>query len=497
MLCVLAAFTSCFKDDTTEGTGVISEITIDESTVKEQYDIDKNETLTISPKVTQTDGSKPLTYTWEIDQEVYAQTPELVFVGKELGTFQCRLIVENEDGKAFRTFTLNVNSPYEEGYTIVSSDENGKSMLSFMMKQRTEGVADYFYDGDCFALNNPDFTFADNVSDVVQCNKSLVLACQGNEATGQPTTFYFLNDKTFVVENYFSTPEYPDFRPYRVLVPSNVAVGSIYPVVAENGKVYDFSMMEGAVSESVKFKKSYSLCTSIYDTGTVSDNVVYVWDKDINGLFALYRGFLPLCCKPNGNGWLLELSGNNESDVINRSYFKGHDFVFMFSPRAIGGTSLYGNEFVMVTKIGVLCQKTIFVSGLWYYNEETATTALGDGGGPKFAGVTTSLTERTPYVATQYYNYLLYGNGNKVMRWIYTQQLLNAATEHATVGSANAVITAMELSPDHTETFVAFYEPDETGLNGHVWVLDTENGTVLRKYDNICYRPVKIIYKRK
>ena len=45
--------------------------------------------------------------------------------------------------------------------------------------------------------------------------------------------------------------------------------------------------------------------------------------------------------------------------------------------------------------------------------------------------------------------------------------------------------------------FVAFHEPAESGLNGHVWVYDTQDGALLRKYDNVCYQPVKIMYKKK
>ena len=74
---------------------------------------------------------------------------------------------------------------------------------------------------------------------------------------------------------------------------------------------------------------------------------------------------------------------------------------------------------------------------------------------------------------------------------------LNSVKKHSTVGSSEAVITAMELSQDHLETYVAFYEPNESGLNGHVWVIETETGEILRKYDNVCYRPTKIIYKKK
>jgi hypothetical protein len=66
-----------------------------------------------------------------------------------------------------------------------------------------------------------------------------------------------------------------------------------------------------------------------------------------------------------------------------------------------------------------------------------------------------------------------------------------------TVGSDNAVITGFELSDDHKKTYVAFYEPNQKGLNGSVWVFDTDKGTVLDKHDNVCYQPVKIMYKKK
>ena len=53
------------------------------------------------------------------------------------------------------------------------------------------------------------------------------------------------------------------------------------------------------------------------------------------------------------------------------------------------------------------------------------------------------------------------------------------------------------MSADHKVTYVSFYEPNATGKNGSVWAFDTDKGTVLKKYENICYRPVKMIYKKK
>ncbi len=497
ILCVLLCLSSCFQDETTEGVGFISEITIEEGCIKSEYDIDKNETLTISPVISQSYVDKPVSYTWEIDQKVYSRERELVYVGKALGSFRCRLIVENEDGKTFFPFVLNVNSPYEEGITVISNDADGNSMLSFMLKQRVEGVEDHFTSGDCFVLNNPEYPFTRNVMDVVQCDGSLILACQGDPSIGQAPAIYYLNDKTLVVENMLVVNDLEDFRPYRILLPSHGTAGTIYPILCENGKVYELSPTEGAVGNPVKFKSEYSLCGFIYDSGAVAYNNVYLWDKKFGDVCMMYNGYGPYYCSKT---YLFTPSVVSEGDAQASNYFKGYDPVFMFLPRTVGKAGAFSDKIVVVTSTqqGMMYQKTIMDRDFWYYNEETMQNELGTYGGTVLAGFSCRLTERTPHVATELYNYLLYGDGNKVARWIYTQsQMLDNVKICATVGSDRAVITAMELSEDHSETFVAFYEPDEEGLNGHVWVLNTEDGALLRRYDNVCYRPSRIIYKKK
>ena len=109
------------------------------------------------------------------------------------------------------------------------------------------------------------------------------------------------------------------------------------------------------------------------------------------------------------------------------------------------------------------------------------------------------LTVETPCVANKTYYSLLFADGNKVRRWNYNTNVstLPNAPTLLTVGSDSAVITAFEISSDHMKTYVAFYEPAQEGLNGSVWVFDTDKGTVLEKYDNICYKPVKMFYKKK
>lgn len=84
------------------------------------------------------------------------------------------------------------------------------------------------------------------------------------------------------------------------------------------------------------------------------------------------------------------------------------------------------------------------------------------------------------------------------MRWNYaTQQTLDKSDVLQTFGSSSAIITDLVLSRDHLTTYVAFYEPKQPGLNGSVYVINTDTGEILERHDNVCYRPTRMIYKKK
>lgn len=483
--------TSCFDDDTTEGTRPLSEISITQGTILETYDLEKNDTLIIAPKVTQTNKQKPLSYTWEIDLEEYSHDSVFNYVGKTLGTYNCRLIVENEDGKTFYPFTLNVNSPYEEGITIISEDNEGRSRLSFMLAANEDSIG--FTKGDCFSINNPDMAFASHPADIVQSSGSVIIACKGKGEGDDVATIYYLNEKTFVVENYLTATEYSDFKPTKLGIPSQDASGVAYPVLCENGKVYEFSTTEGALAEPVKLTSTYAQSAVIYDQGTGYYYSLLFWDKEMGNLALIYNGYGPYYCSKT---YLLTRDNCNSST----NYFYGRDFVTMTMVKRTSEQSKTDNAMTLViTKNGAIYHRTLLFTSFWMYDSETLETTLYDNGGAKTCGFgNINIDDTTPCIANQTYYSFLFANGNKVMRWNYTSsQYLSNADVLQTVGSDNAVITGFELSQDHKRTYVAFYEPEQTGLNGSVWVIDTDKGTVLKKYDNVCYKPVKIMYKKK
>ena len=492
--CGLLCLSSCVKDDSTDATRAISEILIDEATVKESYDIDKNEELTITPGVRQTNGEKPLSYTWEIDQEVYSHEPVFVFKGERLGTYQCRLIVENEDGKTFFPFTLNVNSPYEEGITVLSHDAQGKSMLSFMLKQRVDGLEDHFEDGDCFTLNNPDILFADSVTDMVQCDGNLIVSCKGNSTLQMPATIYYLNEKTFMVQNEIRVPEYASFNPIRLGIPADGYAGTAYPILSEDGKIYEFSISESALVPSTRLTSSYAPVCGIYSKSS-TDFTLLFWDDTRHALCQLTNGYGPYYCSKTYN---MEDDDFDEG----KNYFNGKDFVAMFMPRLRPDASATQEPTVVVivkNSNSEMYQKVELNAVFWKYNADQGEIVLADNGGLKMCGFAAPVLKAgSPLVASEMHKELFFGDGNAVYRWFYTSnQMLDKSEEYCKVGSAQAIVGSMELSQDQTELFVAFHEPAESGLNGHVWVYDTQNGDLLRKYDNVCYQPVKIMYKKK
>ncbi|MBQ8422646.1 MAG: hypothetical protein IJY36_00100 [Coprobacter sp.] len=493
LLLFLAICASCINDESHESNLPISEIIIEASSIQEVYNIEKNDNLTISPVISQTNKNKDVTYTWEINQEVYSHDKQFIYSGDVLGSYKCRLILANEDGKTFFPFIVNVNSPYEEGITIVSKDSEGNSMLSFMLGNPDGTDSGIFKEGDCFSVNNTDIPFASNVSDIIQTNENLIIACRGKEEEAT-STLYYLNDKTFVVENMVTVSEYPDFRPTRMAVPEMNSVGTAYPILSDDGKIYEFSTLEGVVTEARKLQSNYSQSYGYYQEITGYYYLIF-WDKVVNGLCELYNGYGPYYCSNK-----YHLSRQECIDSTQYNYFYGREFVNMFVPRLTSAqASTESAQIVVLTKSGFINQKTILDIGFWQYNYETAQNVLIDNGGSTMSGIGTSrFTEGTPHVANRTYYSLLFGVENDIYRWNYTSSewIINAKIL-TSVGSDKAIITSMEISADHTRTYIAYYEPDEEGLNGHVAVINTDTGELLAQYDNICYRPVKIMYKKK
>ena len=479
---------SCFSDKTTEGVNPIAEILV--TGIKEVYNIGKNDTLKITPIITQTNGGKPITYyNWEMNLECESSESVFEFVGKELGKYNCRFIVGNEDGKTFVPFTLYVNSPYEEGITILSKDKDGRSMLSFMQVPLEPGDVAKFADGDCFAPNNPDEILASNPTDLVQSSGKLVISCKGKGEGEDIPSIYYMDEKTLELENKLVAPEYADFVPTILGILSNTNQGSSYPILCENGKIYEFSPSEGTVASPRMMQSEYEQ-SCVMHSGTYP-NIIF-WDKAVQNLVLIYNYNGPYYCSTKYHATFQDCKDG-------LSFFQDREFVAMaMINQPVGASKNIEPQFIIITKTEALYHSQILASAFWVYNWDLLENYLVYNGEPKIVGLLSPITQETPLIANGTYNSMLYADGNKVRCWYYTtsQHIMDAGTI-CEVGSSDAVITAFALSNDNTRTYVAFSEPSKEGLNGSMWVIDSDTGEVLEKYEGISYDAVKMIYKQR
>lgn len=498
---------SCFEDKSTDAIRPLAEIIIEDGCIKNEYNIAKNEELVIKPLIKQLNNELPLSYTWEIDQKVVSRDETFHYVGNKLGSYSARLIVENSDGKAFHIFKLNVNSPYENGITVLSKDAEGRSCLSFMQESMIAGEKSEFYNENSFEINNPDLVFASNASDIIQTKGSIIIACQGKDGDANDNaTIYFLNEKTFVMENLVDGSEYPTFKPTKLLTPSESYEGGAYPVLSADGKMYSLPTYNAVL------QPSHNLLSTYAQTGFVeADNSSYydiiMWDKELNCLTLIYNGYGPYYC---GSKYLCLRDSITKDDYYVKNFSKLKSVkTLTLIRRTPEQKKTSRRELIGIVEAPLALQKVIVSTFFWQAVEGKVGeyNVLDNKGFTKTASKKTYslINENTPCIANATYKTMLFPDGNKVMRWYYNRETkgdgkmyyLEDADVLCTVGSNKAVITAFEISDDHKQTYVAFYEPEQEGKNGSVWVIDTDTGEVLEKYDNVCYQPVKIIYKKK
>lgn len=498
LLISLPLLVACFEDKTTFADKPLSNITIEKG-IESVYNIKKFDKLVIEPVVSQSIESKELTYIWEVNLKEHSRGPVFEYDGNELGKFNCRLIVENEDGRSFFPFVVYVNSDYEYGITVLSKDKAGNSMLSFMQEPMTPTAVPQFTDYDCFTRNNPEENFAAGAVDIVQSGGRLIIACQGGGSRNDAPTIYYLNEKTMEIENMFSVSEYADFKPTILGVPTVSPVASLFPILCENGKVYEFAVVEGVVSKPRKLKYTYAQsCLTNVNDGYYD---IILFDKDNKGMSLIYNGYGPYYCSDT-----IHLMLDNPN-FTTKNHFANRELIAMAKVNmtneqksAVGGH----NKFLAITKLagtpGVGVRSEVLYTDFWGYdyanNQPTFYTSHTKVG----QMMNSPLTATTPCIANETYYSLLFAKGNKVHRWFYASNtigfddLINAPVL-LSVGSPMAKITGFEISADHKKTYVAFYEPAKSGLNGSVWVFDTDSGEVLEKHDNVCYQPVKMFYK--
>lgn len=493
----------CAKDDTTFGGNPISEISIDENSVLDNYELEKNAVLEITPKISQSIEGKTLNYEWEVEHTIVSTEPVFSYTCNELGSFDCRLIVSNEDGKAFKAFTINVNTPYEEGIVIISKDSNGRSYLSFML-HNIDGTEDKFYDDEIFSTNNPEISFTPNVSDAVVSNGNLILSCLGDQTT--PPCIYYLNEKTMDLENYVSVPEYEGFAPKKLLVCSVAFAGASYPVVSYDGKIYEFASTEGTVVQSNKFPSDYDIDTAVfYDNGSGTNYNIFLWDEQVDILSTMFNGYGGYYCVKEYDQKSDPAFINNSSNIFGAGKDKP---LAMFIPQFTTRELLREAPLLyIITESNGRLRRTVLNRSVWVYSSDTGKNIFDLRETMTDIGAIDDckLEKGAPMIASNTNKSLFFSKGNIIYRWNYQQGNITAATEFITLGGPSTIITGLALSTDQSTLYVVSYDTAKTGKNGSCHMVEISKTASteevyagdVKNYENIGYQPVKILYKQK
>ena len=139
MLIMLYVMQACYDDNSSLADQPIIEVGINSGT-RDSIDIYFNDTLKINPEL-EISRSTELTYQWSMgvfkadSTTVYKEIStekDLKYIVRELGHFHLRQVVTSEDGSTIRYYHVFVNSPFEEGFTILGRRPDGKGSLAFM-----------------------------------------------------------------------------------------------------------------------------------------------------------------------------------------------------------------------------------------------------------------------------------------------------------------------------------------------------------------------------
>lgn len=449
---------SCYKDKSTADTRSISEINIEFNGITTPVvNIEKNETLTIDPAITQTGAEETLTYEWQVNYEVFSTDRKFVYTGEKLGTFPVRLKVTNKDGSTFKEFTLNVNSPYEEGLLVLAQNVNGEGTLAFMRTytdaEKAAGKVESF-ENNSFVLNNPGLSLGKGVSDVVKRGSQLFIASPDDAKIS------LINTKTFELESVITSPDFPGFKPYKLNIPDNAGLSSI--VLSKDGKVYNLATKEHLVLKNTAFADGTDLAMKTCFIGGINFTSNYFWDN------------------ANSRLWNLWYINTNSKDTLAGEeliqFFATPSLVYVLTRDKTNPEQLTRSVFGPYIQV-------YFGNPLDYKEKEVFTNAAP------------TLNANSVTVVSEKFNKLIYANGSDIYGWYYSGTNI-PASPYITVGIAGE-ITSMALSPDGDKLYVGVYNAAASGLKGSVVIYNADNGALIAKYEGVSDKPVKLFYKKK
>lgn len=472
---------SCIDDRSEFGVRPISEIIIE--TVSDTINVDFGIELVYEPKsVSQTIDGKELHYEWKycgfIKNSIGSvMRDSLKFLSnkrvlkhsfKKLGKYELRLQVSNEYGSTFKNFTVFVQAAFDEGIFILSKNETGKGRVSFMRPLSKEEMAtgkeeSFFLDAfgsvnPAYALNSP--------SDATKVGTDIFITSQTDQL------IYRIDGKTFDLYNVTDFKESMPWMKPVFIGAADKAVPDVC-IMSENGKMAYLNYKSDIVYESEEYLPTRYSYNRVYSK----------------------------ILKKSGKPFLYSFFINDDESYIGYTY----DYYFTYGYYDNTAGYFAGQQIINLMldwskQLRVISQskenpKQIAITK---FNPVTQTKAFSTPFAYKYETSNLTLTPRSQVVSNDYYGSVIYNNGNKLYRWIYTNQEPRLPTEPVVTLDEGCEITCLALSPDDKELYVGTYDPRATGLKGSLYIYDADKLTLLKPpYKGVADRPVKVFYKVK
>lgn len=450
---VLLLLSACYHDESSVDTRAISEIAVDLGSYddSEEINVEMHDTLTLEPEVTQT-KDLPLSYEWEVDQELFSTERTLAFPGTRLGVYNVRLKVSNEDGSTFRTFRIRVNSPYDQGLLLLSEDESGEGSLTFVRKYDDRTISETPLDRvgtEVYAVNNDGERLGKGITDIVKRLNQIFIASSAQR------NIRVVNAETLELETVLTAPEYPDFEPYRMNIPDAGFRKS--NILTTDGTIYSLATLEFIIQKNTALPSDlhFSPKTSFYpDLNTCID---FFWD--------------PVSSK-------LWFSGSYYAAPPKEFAYEGQELVTFFS----SGHTIY---VLTRRKDAMRYSKTVYdVYSQFDVVESDSFDAPDSTFGP--ASIT-AVDERLFKV--------FYADGREIRQWYFSGSDLGE--KPLITLDVPGEITALQVNAEAGELYVGVYDAERTGRKGSLLIYNTETGKKLGEFAGIADKPLRMIYKNK
>ena len=430
-------------------------------------------------------SSLPVTYEWSYGQRkqtgtqqdmasitVISNKADIRYTFNRVGTYILRLKADNGEDIQFKYFTLNVNSGMDEG-VLVLCDDDVKGTLTFI-KQLPEnaGADEQEIFPDVFSLINPeqelkkptDMFISAYTSKEVQYRSLLISTADENG------TIFKLEPKTFEYYNKTSMQENGGTH-CTGFAGESASSAAYYTLMAgADGKTYRYDLYGDFVSE----RPDASATAKVDRAGRILYRTSATGKPKMENV--LYNEHT-LIQPENAKVTKLDFSGYK---VVNFSTKANKNMVYVLLQKE--GAE---NTYCIKSTTGAL---------------KAAKPVLADfvvEGGVKM--------DRNSIMVTSFNapDFIYYSYDNAIYRWTPTtlpptspkitlpegEQIMSMCTNF--MGSFQGAAGTFE-----TLLYVATWNPDRAGENkGSVYIYQFSDDSLVKKYEGICAKPVKIMYK--